>query len=99
MRVERTRTIAASRELIWERVRDPAGYPGLREGVTRCDVKSEGELGLGSRYSMRMRVRSADVGGVVELVEFDEPGDLSWTNLTGIDQRSGSRTSPRAAYS
>jgi len=87
MRVERTRTIAASRERIWERVRDPAGYPGLMEGITRCEVKSEGTEGLGARYSMRMRVGSAEVGGLVEVVEFDEPGDLSWTNVTGIDQR------------
>ena len=36
---------------------------------------------------MRMHVGSADVGGLVEVVEFDEPGDLSWTNVTGIDQR------------
>ena len=42
---------------------------------------------LGARYSMRMKVGSAEVGGVVEVVEFDEPGDLSWTNVTGIDQR------------
>jgi acyl-CoA synthetase (AMP-forming)/AMP-acid ligase II len=34
-----------------------------------------------------MRVGSADVGGLVEIVEFDEPGDLAWTSVTGIDQR------------
>ena len=42
---------------------------------------------MGSRYSMRMHVGSADVGGLVEVVEFDEPGDLAWTSVTGIDQR------------
>ena len=36
---------------------------------------------------MRMRVGSADVGGLVEVVEFDAPGDLAWTSVTGIDQR------------
>jgi uncharacterized membrane protein len=34
-----------------------------------------------------MRVGSADVGGLVEIVEFDEPADLAWTSVTGIDQR------------
>ena len=100
MRVERTRTIDAPRELIWERVRDPASYPRFVDGITRCDPKghadpvdgqgppaTDREPGLGSRFSMRMKVGSADVGGIVELVEFDEPGDLSWTNVTGIDQR------------
>ena len=43
--------------------------------------------GVGSRYSMRMRVGSADVGGLVELVEYDPPRDLAWTSITGIDQR------------
>jgi uncharacterized protein YndB with AHSA1/START domain len=100
MRVERTRTIAASRERIWERVRDPADYPHFMDGLTRCDPKGRADhveghgaavshdgAGLGSRYSMRLRVGSAEVGGLVEVVEFDEPGDLSWTNVTGIDQR------------
>ena len=36
---------------------------------------------------MRMHVGSADVGGLVEVVEFDEPGDMAWTSVTGIDQR------------
>ena len=36
---------------------------------------------------MRMRVGSADVGGLVEIVEFDEPADLAWTSITGIDHR------------
>ncbi|MGH2715527.1 MAG: AMP-binding protein [Thermoleophilaceae bacterium] len=30
---------------------------------------------------------SADVGGLVEIVEFDEPADLVWTSVAGIDQR------------
>ncbi|HEU0025036.1 MAG TPA: AMP-binding protein [Thermoleophilaceae bacterium] len=100
MRVERSRTIDAPRELIWERVRDPGGYPHFVDAITRCEPKGradpvdegapaarENEPGLGSRYAMRMRVGSADVGGLVEVVEFHEPGDLSWTNVTGIDQR------------
>ena len=36
---------------------------------------------------MRMRVGSADVGGLIEIVEFDEPADMAWTSITGIDQR------------
>ena len=81
-------------------MRDPGSYQHFVEGVTRCEPKGRalpgdgdgavpesGEPGLGSRFSMRMRVGSAEVGGLVEVVEFDAPGDLSWTNVTGIDQR------------
>ena len=42
---------------------------------------------MGSRYRMRMHVGSADVGGLVEVVELDENRDLAWTSVTGIDQR------------
>ena len=34
-----------------------------------------------------MRVGSAEIGGLIEIVEFDEPGDMAWTSITGIDQR------------
>jgi acyl-CoA synthetase (AMP-forming)/AMP-acid ligase II/carbon monoxide dehydrogenase subunit G len=88
MRVDRTIAIDASREEIWELVSDPCRYPGFMHGVTRLERKSEEpEGGLGARYSVRLRVGSADVGGLVEIVEFDEPADLAWTSVTGIDQR------------
>jgi fatty-acyl-CoA synthase len=34
-----------------------------------------------------MRVGSADLGGLIEIVECDEPGDMAWTSITGIDHR------------
>ena len=34
-----------------------------------------------------MRVGSAEIGGLVEVVEYDEPGDMAWTSVTGLDQR------------
>ena len=36
---------------------------------------------------MRMRVGSADIGGLIEIVEFDEPADMAWHSITGIDHR------------
>jgi acyl-CoA synthetase (AMP-forming)/AMP-acid ligase II/carbon monoxide dehydrogenase subunit G len=88
MRVEKTAAIDASREEIWARIADPCAYPRFVTGVTRLERKSEEpEQGLGARYAVRFRVGSADVGGLVEIVEFDEPADLAWTSVTGIDQR------------
>jgi len=87
MRVEREATIAAPREQIWKLVSDPSNYPRFMHGITRFERKGEAEQGCGARFSMRMRVGSADVGGLVEIVEFDEPGDMAWTSITGIDQR------------
>jgi acyl-CoA synthetase (AMP-forming)/AMP-acid ligase II/uncharacterized membrane protein len=88
MRVEKSCEIEAAREEVWELVADPCRYPSFMHEVTRLERKSEEpEQGLGARYSIRLRVGSADVGGLVEIVEFDEPGDLAWTSVTGIDQR------------
>jgi acyl-CoA synthetase (AMP-forming)/AMP-acid ligase II/uncharacterized membrane protein len=88
MRVEKTTVIDASREEIWELIADPCGYPRFMHGVTGLKRKDDGpERGVGARYSIHLHVGSADVGGLVEIVEFDEPADLAWTSVTGIDQR------------
>ena len=34
-----------------------------------------------------MRIGSADIGGLVEIVECDERRDMAWTSITGIDHR------------
>src|SRR5215208_2517882 len=87
MRVERQCVIDASREEIWELVSDPGNYSRFMHGITQFEKDGDVERGLGARYTMRMRVGSADVGGLVEIVEFDEPADMAWTSITGIDQR------------
>src|SRR5438046_1290682 len=87
MRIERKCVIDAPREKVWEIVSDPARYPRFMHGITRFDTEGQKKRGLGARYSMRMRVGSADVGGLVEVVEFDEPADMAWTSITGVDQR------------
>jgi acyl-CoA synthetase (AMP-forming)/AMP-acid ligase II/uncharacterized membrane protein len=87
MRVEESIAIDAPREALWELVSDPSQYPSFMSGITRFDVDGEDERGVGARYQMHMRVGSAHVGGLVEIVEYDEPNDMAWTSVTGIDQR------------
>jgi carbon monoxide dehydrogenase subunit G len=72
---------------VWEFVSDPARVLHFMSGMTRWEVADKQERGLGARYRMLMRVRSADVGGLVEVVEWDEPTDIAWTSVTGVDQR------------
>jgi acyl-CoA synthetase (AMP-forming)/AMP-acid ligase II/uncharacterized membrane protein len=86
MRVERDVLIDASPEEIWELVRDPGSYDRFWHGLTRLDRKNK-EEGLGARFSIRMRVGSADIGGLVEIVECDENADMAWTSITGLDHR------------
>ena len=87
MRVGAAIDVAAPAQLVWGLVTDPTRYLHFMNGMTRWEVTSEQERGLGARYRTRMRVGSAEVGGLVEIVECDEPRDLAWTSVTGIDQR------------
>jgi acyl-CoA synthetase (AMP-forming)/AMP-acid ligase II/carbon monoxide dehydrogenase subunit G len=86
MRVERDITIDASREEIWEHVANPDTYDRFWHGLTRLDRKNDAQ-GLGARFALRMRVGSADLGGLIEIVECDEPADMAWTSITGLDHR------------
>jgi uncharacterized membrane protein len=56
-------------------------------GVTRWEVDGDKREGKGARYRMLMRVGSAEVGGLVEVVEWDENRDWAWSSVTGLDQR------------
>jgi uncharacterized membrane protein len=56
-------------------------------GITRWEVEGSRRRGLGARYAMRMKVGSAEIGGLIEVVEFDEPFEFAWAGITGIEQR------------
>jgi acyl-CoA synthetase (AMP-forming)/AMP-acid ligase II/uncharacterized membrane protein len=87
MRVEQTIDIDAPCDDVWDLVTDPETYTNVLAGITRFDVEGSKQRGLGARYSMRMEVGSAQIGGLVEVVEFDAPADMAWTSVTGIDHR------------
>ncbi len=79
--------IAAPIDAVWAIVVDPTRALSYMSGVTRWEVVSDEPTGLGARYRMLLRVGSAEVGGLIEVVEFDAPSDLAWTSVTGVDQR------------
>jgi ribosome-associated toxin RatA of RatAB toxin-antitoxin module len=79
--------VAAPPAAVWALITDPARYLHFMAGVTRWEMADDRPPGLGARYRMLMRVGSADVGGLIEVVEYHEPRDLAWTSVTGIDQR------------
>jgi fatty-acyl-CoA synthase len=87
MRIDESVSIDASPEEIWEIVTDPSQYPKFADSITRWEPEGDKDRGLGARYSMRMRVGTAEIGGLVEVVEWDECCDMAWTSVTGIDQR------------
>lgn len=87
MRVKALIEISAPPEAVWEWVSDPAKALDVFSGLTRWEVLSDEPIGLGARYRMLLRVGSAEVGGIVEVIEFDEARDMAWTSVTGLDQR------------
>ena len=87
MRSEATIEVAAPPQAVWDFISDPARALHYMAGITRWEVVSDEPNGLGARYRILLRVRSAEVGGLVEVVEYSEPRDLAWTSVTGIDQR------------
>ncbi|MGA9860103.1 MAG: SRPBCC family protein [Solirubrobacteraceae bacterium] len=87
MRATARTVISAPIATVWDVVSDPEQALRFMSGVTRWEVDSEGATGLGARYRMLLRVGSAEVGGLIEIVEFNPPTDLAWTSITGVDQR------------
>jgi len=78
---------AAPPELVWEFVTDPTRYLHFMAGMTRYEAMTEQTEGVGARFRTLMRVGSAEVGGTIEIVESDEPWDIAWNSVTGVDQR------------
>ncbi len=63
-------------------------------GITRWELQGDGDvvertgrLELGSRIRMLIQVGSAEVGGLIEIVEYKDRSDLAWSSVTGVDQR------------
>ena len=70
------------------------GFFGVRQAVGSGVEPGHYELGvfggatgLGARYRILFRIGAAEIGGLIEIVEWDEPRDLAWTSVLGIDQR------------
>ena len=87
MRIEETVDVAAPRSRAWDYVTDQANYVEFMEGLTRWEVAGGIDRGLGARYRILIHVGSADVGGLIEVVEWSPEGDMAWSSVTGIDQR------------
>lgn len=87
MRVEASIEVPAPPSDVWPLVSDPTRLPHVIAALARWEIAGEIPEGLGARYRVLMQVGSAPVGGLVEIVEFDEPRDIAWTSITGVDHR------------
>jgi uncharacterized membrane protein len=79
--------VAAPIEAVWSIIVDPERVLSFMSGITRWEIAGDVETGLGARYRMLFRVGAAEIGGLIEVVEFSEPREFAWTSVTGLDQR------------
>jgi uncharacterized membrane protein len=87
VRLNESVVISAPQSEVWEYLSDLDNYLHFMSGITRWEVDGESRSGLGARRRMLIRVGSAEVGGLIEVVEWDPPNDLAWSSVTGVDQR------------
>ena len=87
MRVNGDIEVAASIDLVWSIVTDPERVLSFMSGVTRWEVAGPEPTGLGARYQTLLRVGAAEVGGLIEIVEWVPPSECAWNSITGVDQR------------
>lgn len=87
MRVERRSVIEADRGAVWKIVGDPDCYPKFMSSLERWETANEQPAGVGARYTVHWKIGSVPVGGLVEVVEFDDLRDLAWVGITGISLR------------
>lgn len=87
MRVQRHCVIDAGRDEVWRVVSDPACYPRFMASLQRWETVTDVPAGVGARYTVHWKIGSVPIGGSVEVVEFDQPRELSWIGITGVSQR------------
>jgi uncharacterized membrane protein len=87
MRLDESVKVSAPPQTVFDYIADPENYLRFLSGVTRWEVAGEKPNGLGARYRVLIRVGAAEVGGLIEMVEWDEPYDIAWHSVTGVDQR------------
>jgi uncharacterized membrane protein len=87
MRIDESIEVAAAPETVWHYLEDPESYLRFMAGLVHWEVAGEHPNGLGARYRILLQVGAAEVGGLIEMVEWSEPFDIAWHAVTGVEHR------------
>src|SRR5438445_3995645 len=68
---------------VFKLIGDPARYPAFLTGMTTWKPLSEQTQGVGARFRVLMKVGSVQVGGVVEVVRWEDGVTIEWTAVQG----------------
>jgi uncharacterized membrane protein len=87
MRIAVATEVEAPRRVVWSYLTRRESWREFMDGLECWQIQDEGRRGVGARFAMRMQLGFIELGGIVEIVEFDPPCDIAWTAVTGVDQR------------
>jgi uncharacterized membrane protein len=87
MRVERQCVIESDRDAVWKIVGEPDCYPSFMASLERWEPANDQHAGVGARYTVHWKIGSVPVGGLIEVVEYDDARDIAWVGITGVTLR------------
>src|ERR1700730_5243081 len=87
MRINESIEVEASPHEGWGFISDFTNYLDFMAGLTRWELAGNRSSGLGARFRVLIRVGAADVGVLSDIWEWDEPREIAFTSVTGLDQR------------
>jgi acyl-coenzyme A synthetase/AMP-(fatty) acid ligase len=87
MRIAERVIVCAPPESVWERVGDPAHWPRDLARVHCSHVADSPDLGSGARYWLHLEIGAAEVGSMIEILEYEPASALSWATVQGLEQR------------
>jgi fatty-acyl-CoA synthase len=95
MRFEERIKIAADPEPVWPLVSDPVTIARALGGALLVEPESpDVPPGPRVRYRVLLHVAAAQVGGNVEIVDFEPPREFSWSSVSGLEHRLRLRLRP-----
>jgi fatty-acyl-CoA synthase len=87
MRFTETMIVHAPLEAAWERIADPTLWPRDLCRMHCTHLAGSPEEGEGARYWLHLEVGAAEVGSLIEVVEYEPKRALSWATIRGLEQR------------
>ncbi len=87
MLIEEQRIVRAPPHAVWERVSDPTRWPRELGRMHCTHLAGSPDAGPGARYWLHLEVGAAEVGSLIEVLEYEPRSALSWATIEGLEQR------------
>ena len=86
MRISQRISIERPPADVFKLIGDPARYPSFLVGMTTWRPVTALSQGVGAKFRTLMKVGSVEVGGVVEVVRWEDDVCIEWTATQGVRQ-------------